>query len=173
MVIGIGGISNAGKSRLASKIKNYYSDKKVEILCQDDFAFPVENIPKINGHTDWECPESIDFNRYETAALEAIETYDIVIIEGIFAFNSSSLNKLINKKIFLTLDQRFFFMRKNNDLRWGKEPDWYIEHIWKSHQTYCKSSIPADALVLKAGKEISIDSVVNFRSFTNVTNDSI
>ncbi|MFK5856615.1 MAG: hypothetical protein QM503_10820 [Bacteroidota bacterium] len=162
MVIGIGGISNAGKSSLARRVKSYYSSKKVIILCQDDYAFPNNKIPLIRDHIDWECPESIDFNLYEKVVIDAIEEYDIVIAEGIFAFHKDSTTKLFNKNIFLTLDRRFFFMRKNTDLRWGKEPDWYIEHIWNNHNMYCKQNIPKDTLIMRAGRTISLDNVIEF-----------
>ena len=162
MVIGIGGISNAGKSNLARRIKNYYSSKKVIVICQDDYAMPKDKIPLIKDHIDWERPESIDFNYYERVVAEGIEKNDIVIIEGIFAFYQDRINKLIDKKIFLTLDRRFFFMRKNTDLRWGKEPDWYVEHIWNNHEKYCRQNIPDDALRIKAGREINLEGVIHF-----------
>lgn len=162
MVIGIGGISNAGKSNLARRIKNHYSLKKVLIICQDDYAMPKDKIPLIDDHIDWERPESIDFNLYEKVVTEGIEKNDIVIIEGIFAFYGDSLNNLIDKKIFLTLDRRFFFMRKNIDLRWGKEPDWYVEHIWNNHEKYCKHNIPEEALKIRAGRDIDLNKVIHF-----------
>lgn len=162
MVIGIGGISNAGKSNLARRIKNYYSSKDVVVICQDDYAMPKERIPTIRDHVDWEHPESIDFKLYQEVVTKEIEKNDIVIIEGIFAFYDDNLNKLMDKKIFLTLDHRFFFMRKNTDLRWGKEPDWYVEHIWNNHEKYCKKNYPVDALSMKAGREIDLNKVINF-----------
>jgi len=162
MIIGIGGISNAGKSRLASRIKSYFSEKKVAVLCQDDYVFPKEKIPLIRDHIDWESPKSIDFMKFENAVHEAIASNEIVIIEGIFAFHYKSTCELMDKCLFLTLDHRFFFMRKNNDLRWGKEPDWYIEHIWNSHLKYSKNNIPDNSMVIKAGKDIDIQKVVDF-----------
>jgi uridine kinase len=168
MVIGIGGISNAGKSSLALKIKSYYPSKQVTILCQDDYAFPNEKIPIIKNHIDWECPGSIDFDIYEKAVIEAIEASDIVIAEGIFAFHRDSTTKLFDKKIFLTLDSRFFFMRKNTDLRWGKEPDWYIEHIWNNHIKYCKQNIPKDAKQIRAGRAINLENIIDFLETGNV-----
>ncbi len=162
MIIGIGGISNAGKSNLARRIKNYYSSKKVTILCQDDFAMPTEKIPLIKDHVDWERPESINFPLYEKTVNETIDNSDILIIEGIFAFYKESITKLIDKKIFLTLDRRFFFMRKNIDLRWGKEPDWYIEHIWNNHEKYCKNNILEDVYKIRAGRDIDLQKVIGF-----------
>ena len=168
MLIGIGGVSNAGKSSLALRIKNYYSSKKVAILCQDDYAFPSEKIPLIKDHIDWECPESIDFINFEKAVIDAMAENDVVIAEGIFAYHHNNSNKLFDKKIFLTLDSRFFFMRKNTDLRWGKEPDWYIEHIWNNHIKYCKQNIPDDAIKVKAGKEIDLETIIRHLESDNV-----
>ena len=80
MIIGIGGISNAGKSSLAEQIKSHYPDKSVKILCQDNFAFPTHDIPKIKEHTNWEIPASIDFDRFYDKILEESKKHDIVIV---------------------------------------------------------------------------------------------
>jgi nicotinamide/nicotinate riboside kinase len=164
MIIGIGGISNAGKSTLARRIKNHYSSKSVSIICQDDYAVATEKIPTINDHADWERPESINFSLYEKVVKEEIEKSEIVIIEGIFAFYKNNLLEIMDKKIYLNLDNKSFIMRKKNDFRWGQEPDWYIEHIWKSHYKYCYNNIPKDALVINANNDIDINVVLDFLS---------
>lgn len=168
MIIGIGGISNAGKSKLALRIKDYYSAKKVRILCQDDYAFPTDSIPLIRNHVDWERHESIDFNYFEEVVQKAINKNEIVILEGIFAFYKESINKYMDKKIFLTLDDNFFFSRKSNDLRWGKEPDWYMQHIWDTHHKYCDHNTPKDALKIKVNEEIDLETVIDFLEKSNV-----
>ncbi len=149
MVIGIGGVSNAGKSTLARNLKSAMKDAQVVSLCQDDFAFPSASIPKVGNHTDWETPLSIDFLRYREEALKHIGTADIVILEGIFAFHDPVLNDLMDFKFFLTLKKETFLERKNQDIRWGKEPAWYIDHIWNSHREYCKKQ-PAEQVILIA-----------------------
>ena len=136
MIIGIGGISNAGKTSLAKKIKAYYSDKSVKILCQDDFAMPTQDIPKIKEHTNWEIPASIDFDRFYSKILEESKKHDIVIDEGLFVFYEDRLNKLYDKMIYMSISKETFARRKNQDFRWGAEPDWYVEHIWDSHHRY-------------------------------------
>lgn len=162
MIIGIGGISNAGKSKLATRIADHYSSKKVVVLCQDDYVFPKDKIPMIGDHVGWECPESIDFNRFEEIVQETLSKNEIVIVEGIFAFHRESFNKHIERKIFLTLDNEVFFNRKSNDLRWGKEPTWYIQHIWNSHHKYCDNNIPKDALKIDANEDINLETVIDF-----------
>jgi len=47
-------------------------------------------------------------------------------------FHDPQTVDLFDKKILVELDYRNYIQRKKKDLRWGVEPDWYIEHIWKS-----------------------------------------
>ena len=167
MIIGIGGISNAGKSKLAKRIKEALPQYKVCILCQDDYAFPTKDIPKINDHTDWEIPGSIDFERFHKEVLRNAQIHDITIVEGIFAFYYSNTNELFNKRLFLTLKKETFFQRKEIDIRWGKEPEWYINHIWESHFNYCPPSDLTDFLVLDASKEVDLNTVLDFLDLPN------
>ena len=64
MIIGIGEVSNAGKTTLATRLKEKLSPLRISVLCQDNFARPTFEIPLINDHVDWEVPESIDLARY-------------------------------------------------------------------------------------------------------------
>ncbi|MEL6252490.1 MAG: hypothetical protein AAFR87_10815, partial [Bacteroidota bacterium] len=60
MLIGIGGLSRSGKTKLAKRVKGLYKEQKVILLHQDDFVKAEEDIPLIQNHIDWEVPESID-----------------------------------------------------------------------------------------------------------------
>jgi len=163
MIIGIGGISNAGKSRLANKIRQYFSDKSVKILCQDDFAVPTREIPKINEHTNWEIPDSIDFDRFYQEILKESKKYDIVIDEGLFVFYDERLNRLYDKTIYLSISRDTFMERKRKDLRWGKEPKWYIEHIWNSHHKFFEKIVERKkAFQLSGENPVDLESVFNF-----------
>lgn len=132
MIIGIGGVSMAGKSTLARKLKEKFPDKKTIIFCQDDFVFPSNEIPKVSEKVDWERPESIDFDTYIDTLLNFKETHDIVFAEGLFAFYHKKLRALYDKKVYLYITKDLFLSRKSEDLRWGPEPEWYIQHIWDS-----------------------------------------
>lgn len=57
---------------------------------------------------------------------------DVVIVEGLFAFFNEALNEQYDKRLFVKVSKRTFFIRKAMDTRWGYEPTWFIEHIWKS-----------------------------------------
>lgn len=138
MVIGIGGASRSGKSRLAKAIKSQLGDKTVNILEQDDFVIPKENIPLVQTITDWEHPASIDFIKFEKAIQQSHKEYEVTIIEGFLVYYDQKINDHIDIKIFLSIDEPTFLMRKVHDQRWGKTPVFYIDHIWKSYLKYGK-----------------------------------
>ena len=163
MIIGIGGISNSGKSKLAEHIKEKYPEKRVKILCQDNFAHPTPTIPKIKEHTNWEVPESIDFDRFVKKVVAESKQYDIVIDEGLFVFYDERLNRLYDKMIFMTVSKETFLERKRKDLRWGKEPEWYMEHIWESHQQFCERiEVRKEAFQLSGENPVDLESVFRY-----------
>lgn len=136
--IGIGGVSRSGKSQLASEIGAFYQAQGlgVGIFSQDDFVLPIEQIPKIRDHIDWEIPESIDWIRWEKALGKAQLEYDVVLAEGLFVFLKESQQRFFDYRIFIQLPKEEFVRRKSKDLRWGLEPDWYIEYIWECFLKY-------------------------------------
>ncbi len=162
MIIGIGGISNAGKSKLAKMIAAASPNKKVYLICQDDYAFQTKDIPLIRDHTDWEVPESLDFERIHNDLIANIPENDIVIVEGIFAFNYAKTNDLYHKRIYLTLEKDEFLKRKNTDLRWGKEPEWYMHHIWENHLKYTIAKNLSNVMIIDATNEIDIKKIIDF-----------
>lgn len=163
MILGIGGCSNSGKSALAEQIDNFYTVKKVKVLCQDNFVKRRDFLTEINGHIDWEIPSTIKFDEYFNAVKKASSENDLVVCEGLFAFWFDDINKLYDKVIHLTLDKKTFFDRKKKDLRWGKEPDWYIEHIWQSFLKYGQYNFSENTgLYLNAEKKFDLNKVLNY-----------
>lgn len=136
LVIGIGGVSRAGKSTLASLIASFFLHDTCLILCQDDFIRPLSEIPRVRDHVDWEDPYSIDFDKLYSSIIQQQTKYGVIIVEGLFAFNNESINHLFNFGYFIKIKRREFFHRKRLDLTWGAEPEWYIHHIWKSYLKY-------------------------------------
>jgi nicotinamide/nicotinate riboside kinase len=136
IVVGIGGVSRAGKTFLAALISQSPTSLLIKTLHQDEFIKPIHEIPRIKDHIDWESPGSIDFQRYKNAILAATGQYDIVIAEGLLTFYDPQILQLFDKKIFISLSFDEFQLRKLTDLRWGSEPHWYIRHIWNSYLRY-------------------------------------
>ena len=158
LLIGIGGVSNAGKSELALRIKNHFGDHKVKVLCQDDFVLPMEEIPKINGHIDWEIPISVDYQQFRNEVVQSFKENDIVISEGLFGFYDPELNKMMDIKLFMFLDYSDFYNRKKTDFRWGIEPDWYIKHIYNSFMEF-SLKYPEDAHFIDASRTIDFRAI--------------
>jgi len=136
MIIGIGGVSRAGKTSLALQIHEWAGEGKVKIFHQDDYIQPLDKMPKIKGHIDWENPASLDFNRLKKEIEIACKEFQIVVVEGLMVFWDLELTKLMNKKIYIKINKDAFLSRKTLDSRWEEEPEWYIEHIWKTHFIY-------------------------------------
>jgi len=163
MIIGIGGVSNSGKSRLARRLAARFGDRSVRIFHQDQYVFPVDQIPVIDGHPDWEIPESIDFQRLRKEVGEAARAFDIIIVEGLMAFYDQGLREYYDRMIQIVIPKERFMSRKAKDKRWGTEPGWYMEHIWNSHLRF--GQLPENigkALTLDGTAGIDIDMVFRY-----------
>lgn len=136
MIIGIGGVSRAGKTTLAYKIRDWYNSKDLVILHQDNFIQPLDKMPLIKDHIDWEHPASLDFNALLSSINEKKTTNQIIIVEGLMAFWDRRILAAMDKKIYIRISKDAFFSRKTLDKRWEKEPQWYLEHIWNNHFVY-------------------------------------
>ena len=162
MIIGIGGVSTAGKTTTANLIRKLFPGLRISILCQDDFVKAVENIPRIQDRIDWESPDSIDHMRLIQTILIESKHYDLVIAEGLMIFYNPEVTALFDKRIFVSIDYQIFKQRKMLDNRWGHEPDWYVEHIWESFLRFGRIEPSADVLFLDGNTEISAVELLNF-----------
>lgn len=162
MIIAIGGVSTAGKTTLASRLREHFQDRNVSLLCQDDFVFPVEQIPRIKNRVDWEHPDSIDHQKLLQAILAEHKQNDIVIVEGLMVFWHEESRKHFDKCIYIEISRSLFLERKSVDTRWGYEPKWYVEHIWKSFRKYGIPEHQTKMLKLDGSKNIELNQVIKF-----------
>ena len=142
MIVGIGGVSRAGKTTLANLMAKLFlaRGKSVSIIHQDEYVHEESALPRIRDRVDWEHPNTIRLDDFRDAILNAKKENDLVIAEGILCFYGPELSDLMNRKILVTISKDTFLERKKEDLRWGsdRDPDWYMEHIWESYQKYGK-----------------------------------
>jgi nicotinamide/nicotinate riboside kinase len=162
MIIAIGGVSTAGKTTLAGQLRNFFQNKKVSILCQDDFVKPVEQIPLIENRIDWESPDSIDHMRFRDAIEAEKRENDIVIVEGLMVFWDPLTQALFDKNVFIEISYSLFMKRKNSDYRWGNEPDWYIGHIWQSYLQYGLPTNRKNIVSVDGNKRIDLTPILNY-----------
>ena len=135
MLIGIGGCSRSGKSTLAEDLTWHYRchNLRTIVLRQDDFVIRTDDIPVIKGQSDWDNPLSIDFELVIETYKFLKNRFDIIIIDGLFAFYNNDLNRLYDKRILVEISEATFRTRRQAETRWGREPDWFIDHVWESY----------------------------------------
>jgi uridine kinase len=155
LLIGIGGVSRSGKSTLARQLQEHYASmgKSCLILSQDDFVIPEDQIPKIRDRIDWEDPVSIDWKQLKRKIEEMKASFQVIIVEGLFAFVDPALTELYDMKFFMEISKETFLARKAVDDRWGPEPDWFIEHIWESYLKYGKVDPQAQDFIFLNGEK--------------------
>ena len=155
-MIGIGGVSRAGKTTLSNYILNLYPNKKSLIIAMDDYVIDQDKIPRIKDRIDWETPASVDYDRIANKIAASVSEYDLVITEGILIFYSEELNKLFDKRIFIDIPKSLFYIRRHSDKRWGEEPKWYIDYVWESYTKYgqLKESF-SDTLYISGNEDFS------------------
>ncbi|MEP7268675.1 MAG: hypothetical protein ABI844_13690, partial [Saprospiraceae bacterium] len=156
MIIGIGGVSRAGKSTLANLLKKHIKGKTITILNQDDFVKKT-GLPTIKKHIDWEHPDSLNWNQLYQTIILASKSNEIVIVEGLFAFHNKKILKMYDRLIFVNIGKNLFFTRKRKDLRWGREPDWFIDHIWESFLMFGQAPVTSTpVLIVKGDQKINL-----------------
>ncbi len=164
MLIGIGGVSRAGKSTLAKLLAAEFVkiNKSVAIIHQDEHVVAESQLQLIRDKLDWEHPSSIDWFGLNQVIQERPKDHDIVILEGLFAFNNNSVNELITYKVFVEISKRIFLKRKQKDVRWGGTPEqaWYMEHIWDSYLTYGRPKLDQSFLCINGARRFDIDRIV-------------
>lgn len=157
MVIGIAGVSRSGKTSLAFLIKRIMEQRgdTAVVLSQDDFVFAENDIPKIRHRTDWECPESINFQKYRQAIVDKQVVYQHIITEGLLNFWDTETDTLFNRRLFTIVDKSTFLNRRLQEKRWGFEPKWFIEHVWRSYLKYGQTVLaqPKNGVLLLSGNE--------------------
>ncbi len=159
-IIGIGGVSRAGKTSLAQRISEWFNDDSIKILHQDEYIVPKSKMPLIKGQIDWERPESLDFLHFREEILKEQQQYDYIIAEGLMVYKEPLVYDLFDKKIFIEISKETFLSRKTLDNRWENEPDWYIEHIWKSHFVYGRTPIDMQNVLNISGENKFISGIV-------------
>ncbi|MCD4774072.1 MAG: hypothetical protein K8R41_11895, partial [Bacteroidales bacterium] len=155
IIIGIGGVSRAGKTTLAYKIRDLYPKQKIRFVHGDDVVKAVEDIPMIRDRVDWECIESFDYEKIIKRIKDDFDS-DIIICEGILIFHNKELFKLFDKKIIAEISKDCFYERKSHDNRWGYEPRWYIDYIWEKYIQHYSNFIDNKGF-LKINGETSFD----------------
>src|SRR5437660_33765 len=63
LLVGVGGGSGSGKSTLCEGLTEKYPDT-IGLVQLDDYYRPADEVPTLDGMTNWECPEALFVDRF-------------------------------------------------------------------------------------------------------------
>jgi uridine kinase len=162
--IGIGGGSASGKSTLARVLAQRLEPLAVEIVNQDRFFKPRDELPRYPSPSrgrpwpDYNRPES-----FRTAELLAccrqLQGCDLAILEGILVLHDPELRALLDLRIYVEADADERIVRRiRRNLKAGHSLDdicdYYLESVRFQHQLYnAPTARHADLIVPGGARE--------------------
>ncbi|XP_027262354.1 nicotinamide riboside kinase 1 isoform X2 [Cricetulus griseus] len=144
-VIGIGGVTNGGKTTLAKNLQKQLPN--CSIISQDDFFKPESEIDiDENGFLQYDVLEALNMEEMMSAiscwmenpghsagpaALESSQRVPILIIEGFLLFNYKPLDTIWNRSYFLTIPYEECKRRRSTRVYEPPDPPGYFDgHVW-------------------------------------------
>ncbi|KAM6182095.1 nicotinamide riboside kinase 1 [Erethizon dorsatum] len=144
-VIGIGGVTNGGKTTLAKNLQKHLPN--CSVISQDDFFKPESEIEKDkNGFFQYDVLEALNMEKMMAAiscwmenprhslgstAGSRTEEIPILIIEGFLLFNYKPLDTLWNRSYFLTIPYEECKRRRSTRVYEPPDtPGYFDGHVW-------------------------------------------
>jgi uridine kinase len=170
MIIGIGGVSRAGKTTLSNFLKKKLRKKTYEIHLDhyikesshwDFFAkFPAFYLSMLYRKFDMEHPETIDFTRLYNDILLHSQENEIIIAEGFLITYDQRIRSLLDKYIHIHLTKEEFMKRRMNDFKRNNE--WYANHVWNSFMKFGNNYHDLNHMVLNGNQQVDKEAVLRF-----------
>jgi nicotinamide/nicotinate riboside kinase len=145
LVVGLGGVTNGGKTTMCDSLKRLFSSDKynlrVQSLHMDDY-FRLEDDPhhihldEFNHH-DWDCLNALDTDHFIADLQSTRLKCDILLVEGFLIYNVPSSSK--DKHLF---DLAYYFDLPYEECRKRRlernydppDPHGYFEgHVWEAY----------------------------------------
>ncbi|XP_012934264.1 nicotinamide riboside kinase 1 isoform X2 [Heterocephalus glaber] len=143
-VIGIGGVTNGGKTTLAKNLQKHLTN--CSVISQDDFFKPESEIEKDkNGFLQYDVLEALNMEKMMAAIScwmenpghclgstgSRTEEIPILIIEGFLLFNYKPLDTIWNRSYFLTIPYEECKRRRSTRVYEPPDPPGYFDgHVW-------------------------------------------
>jgi uridine kinase len=157
-VIGISGISGAGKTWVVKQLCNKLGDS-VSVLSLDDYYLPRQNqATDRNGFINYDLPEALNHaqllldlkqllrghviavKRYNFELDRAPEQIDLVapaaviLVEGVFVFQYPEIDSMFNYRIFIEASDKIVMLRRiKRDVEERGIPEERSIYQWESH----------------------------------------
>ncbi|XP_075416643.1 nicotinamide riboside kinase 1 isoform X1 [Tenrec ecaudatus] len=168
-VIGIGGVTNGGKTTLAKNLQKRLTNCRV--ISQDDFFKPESEIETDrNGFLQYDVLEALNMDemmsvisdwmenpRYSLQSTDwaSAEEIPILIIEGFLLFNYKPLDTIWNRKYFLTIPYEECKRRRSTRVYEPPDPPGYFDgHVWPMYLKHRREmdDIPLEMVYLDGTK---------------------
>ncbi|KAM7093253.1 nicotinamide riboside kinase 1 isoform 1-T1 [Molossus nigricans] len=144
-VIGIGGVTNGGKTTLAKNLQKHLPN--CSVISQDDFFKPESEIETDkNGFLQYDVLEALNMEKMMSTiscwmesprhtlvstAWGRAEEVPILIIEGFLLFNYKPLDPVWNRSYFLTIPYEECKRRRSTRVYKPPDPPGYFDgHVW-------------------------------------------
>lgn len=143
-VIGIGGVTNGGKTTLAKNLQKRL--RNCSVISQDDFFKPESEIEKDeNGFLQYDVIEALNMEKMMSTiscwmespqhspvtAWDNTEDISILIIEGFLLFNYKPLDRIWNRSYFLSIPYEECKRRRSTRVYEPPDPPGYFDgHVW-------------------------------------------
>ncbi|XP_060055291.1 nicotinamide riboside kinase 1 isoform X2 [Erinaceus europaeus] len=168
-VIGIGGVTNGGKTTLAKNLQKHLPN--CSVISQDDFFKPESEIERDeNGFLQYDVLEALNMEKMMSAITcwmesptlsltpidwKSSEEICILIIEGFLLFNYKPFNTIWNRSYFLTIPYEECKRRRSTRVYEPPDPPGYFDgHVWPMYLQHRQvmESIPWDLVYLDGTK---------------------
>ena len=171
MIIGIGGVSRAGKTLLSQNLKTQLHKKVGEVHLDDyirssshwDFfmRYPFFYLSIFHQSFDMEHPKTIDFDSLYNDIIKSSQENEVVIAEGFLITYDARIKSLIDRYIHIDISKNVFIQRRTHDSRNGSL--WYAHHVWRSFMKYGSNNY-ADLkhIIVNGDKGIDTKAVLQF-----------
>jgi len=164
-VIGLSGVTNGGKTSLATRLKHTFPH--THVFCMDDYFLPENHenlyyVEEVNHH-NWDDPSAVNFKQMKNDLHQLLEDIRnnpsnemrLVVVEGIMIFNYKPLLPYFDKKYFFTLDKEACWQRRLTRVYNPADPPHYFDKIvWPMYLKHFKEvQGQSDVVYLDGQKE--------------------
>lgn len=162
LFIGMGGGSAAGKTTIATEIQERLEPVPVEIIHQDRFFKPADQLPTYYSPTDrayhpnYNRPDSFDVEPMFAYCREA-RGEGVILLEGILALHYPELRELMDIQVYVRCDadERIIrrLLRKRPPWPLEKMSNYYMECVRVEHERYNAPTERFADLVIPGGRD--------------------
>ncbi|XP_053726928.1 nicotinamide riboside kinase 1 [Synchiropus splendidus] len=176
LVIGVGGMTNGGKSTLARSLQQQIPNSCViaqDAFFKDDIVVPVDDrgfkqydmldalhMDKMMSQVDSWLRDPVSFLGEQALPVDSKEDAFVLIVEGFLIFNHKPLNQLFHKRYFMEIPYNVCKQRRSSRVYTPPDPPGYFDgHVWPMYvknRQEMERDVPVIALLdgLKSKEEL-------------------